>query len=71
MSNKSPIQMRPGAGPHQLHKKKVEKIKDIKGTIKRLLGYLIEKKINIFAKGFTFFTISNNPTNYSQKQGKL
>ena len=48
MSNKSPIQMRPGAGPHQLHRKKVEKIKDIKGTIKRLLGYLIEKKINIF-----------------------
>ena len=37
MSNKSPIQMRPGAGPHQLHRKKVEKIKDIKGTIKRLL----------------------------------
>ena len=48
MSNKSPIQMRPGAGPHQLNRKKVEKIKDIKGTIKRLLGYLIEKKINIF-----------------------
>ena len=48
MSNKSPIQMRPGAGPHQLHRKKVERIKDIKGTIKRLLGYLIEKKINIF-----------------------
>lgn len=48
MSNKSPIQMRPGAGPHQLHRKKAEKIKDIKGTIKRLLGYLIEKKINIF-----------------------
>jgi ATP-binding cassette subfamily B multidrug efflux pump len=40
--------MRPGAGPPQLHRKKAEKIKDIKGTIKRLLGYLIEKKFNIF-----------------------
>lgn len=48
MSNKAVIQMRPGAGPHQLHGKKTEKIKDIKGTIKRLIGYLIEKKFNIF-----------------------
>ena len=48
MSSKAPMQMRPGAGPHQLHRKKAEKIKDIKGTIKRLLGYLIEKKFNIF-----------------------
>lgn len=48
MSSKVPMQMRPGAGPHQLHRKKAEKIKDIKGTIKRLLGYLIEKKFNIF-----------------------
>lgn len=48
MSSKATIQMRPGAGPHQLHRKKAEKIKDIKGTIKRLLGYLIEKKFNIF-----------------------
>lgn len=31
-----------------MHRKKAEKIKDIKGTIKRLLGYLIEKKFNIF-----------------------
>lgn len=48
MSSKAPMQMRPGAGPPQLHRKKAEKIKDIKGTIKRLLGYLIEKKFNIF-----------------------
>lgn len=48
MSNKEVIQMRPGAGPHQLHRKKAEKIKDIKGTIKRLIGYLVEKKLNIF-----------------------
>lgn len=48
MSSKVPMQMRPGPGPHQLHRKKAEKIKDIKGTIKRLLGYLIEKKFNIF-----------------------
>lgn len=48
MSSKVSMQMRPGAGPHQLHRKKAEKIKDIKGTIKRLLGYLIEKKFNIF-----------------------
>ena len=48
MSNKEVIQMRPGAGPHQLHRKKAEKIKDIKGTIKRLIGYLVEKKFNIF-----------------------
>ena len=48
MSSKATIQMRPGVGPHQLHRKKAEKIKDIKGTIKRLLGYLIEKKFNIF-----------------------
>lgn len=48
MSSKATIQMRPGAGPHQLHRKKAEKIKDIKGTIKRLLGYLIKKKFNIF-----------------------
>ena len=48
MSSKATIQMRPGAGPHQLHRKKAEKIKDIKGTIKRLLGYLIENKFNIF-----------------------
>ena len=48
MSSKVPMQMRPGAGPPQLHRKKAEKIKDIKGTIKRLLGYLIEKKFNIF-----------------------
>lgn len=48
MSSKVSMQMRPGAGPYQLHRKKAEKIKDIKGTIKRLLGYLIEKKFNIF-----------------------
>ena len=48
MSSKVPMQMRPGTGPHQLHRKKAEKIKDIKGTMKRLLGYLIEKKFNIF-----------------------
>ena len=48
MSSKVPMQMRSGPGPHQLHRKKAEKIKDIKGTIKRLLGYLIEKKFNIF-----------------------
>lgn len=48
MSSKATIQMRSGAGPHQLHRKKAEKIKDIKGTIKRLLGYLIENKFNIF-----------------------
>ena len=48
MSSKAMIQMRPGAGPHQMHRKKAEKIKDIKGTIKRLIGYLIEKKFNIF-----------------------
>lgn len=47
MSSGSPIQMRPGAGPHALHKKKAEKIKDFRGTIKRLIGYLIEKKISI------------------------
>ena len=47
MSTKGPIQMRPGAGPHQLHGKKAEKIKDFKGTVKRLIGYLIEKKLNI------------------------
>ena len=47
MSTKGPIQMRPGAGPHQLHRKKAEKIKDFKGTVKRLIGYLIEKKLNI------------------------
>ena len=33
MSTKGPIQMRPGAGPHQLHGKKAEKIKDFKGTV--------------------------------------
>lgn len=48
MSSKVPMQMRPGTGPYQLHRKKAEKIKDIKGTMKRLLGYLIEKKFNIF-----------------------
>lgn len=48
MSSKVSMQMRPGPGPYQLHRKKAEKIKDIKGTIKRLLGYLIEKKFNIF-----------------------
>lgn len=48
MSSKVSMQMRPGAGPYQLYRKKAEKIKDIKGTIKRLLGYLIEKKFNIF-----------------------
>lgn len=48
MSSKVPMKMRPGTGPHQLHRKKAEKIKDIKGTMKRLLGYLIEKKFNIF-----------------------
>ena len=47
MSTKGPIQMRPGAGPHQLHGKKAEKIKDFKGTVKRLIGYLIENKLNI------------------------
>ena len=47
MSSGSPIQMTPGAGPHALHKKKAEKIKDFRGTIKRLIGYLIEKKISI------------------------
>lgn len=48
MSSKAPMQMRPGAGPHQLHRKKAEKIKDFKGTVRRLIGYLIEKKISIF-----------------------
>lgn len=48
MANKVPIQMRPGAGPHQLNRKKAEKIKDFKGTIKRLIGYLVENKISIF-----------------------
>lgn len=48
MSSKGPIQMRPGAEPHQLHRKKAEKIKDFKGTVRKLIGYLIEKKINIF-----------------------
>lgn len=47
MSNKGPIPMRPGGGPHQLHRAKAEKIKDFKGTVRRLIGYLIEKKINI------------------------
>ena len=47
MSSRAAIQMRPGAGPHNLHKKKAEKIKDFKGTVKRLIGYLIEKKANI------------------------
>lgn len=47
MPSRSPIQMRPGSGPHALHKKKAEKIKDFRGTIKRLIGYLIEKKISI------------------------
>lgn len=47
MSNKSPIQMRPGGGPHQLNRKKAEKLKDFKGAVKRLIGYLIEKKISI------------------------
>lgn len=48
MANKVPIQMRPGAGPHQLNRKKAEKIKDFKGTVKRLIGYLVENKISIF-----------------------
>lgn len=47
MSNKGPIPMRPGGGAHQLHRAKAEKIKDFKGTVRRLIGYLIEKKINI------------------------
>lgn len=47
MSSRAAIQMRPGAGPHNLHKKKAEKIKDFKGTVKRLVGYLIEKKTSI------------------------
>lgn len=47
MSSRAAIQMRPGAGPHNLHKKKAEKIKDFKGTVKRLVGYLIEKKASI------------------------
>ena len=47
MPSRSPIQMRPGSGPHALHKKKAERIKDFRGTIKRLIGYLIEKKISI------------------------
>ena len=55
MSSKVPMQMRPGTGPHQLHRKKAEKIKDIKGTMKRLLGYLIEKKFNIFIVFVLFF----------------
>ena len=48
MSNKGPIQMRPGGGPRPLHRDKTEKIKDFKGTVKRLIGYLIEKKISVF-----------------------
>ena len=48
MKNKGPIQMRPGGGPRPLHRNKVEKIKDFKGTVKRLIGYLIEKKISVF-----------------------
>ena len=48
MSSKGPIQMRPGGGPQQLYRKKGEKIKDFKGTVRRLIGYLIEKKISIF-----------------------
>ena len=47
MPSRAAIQMRPGAGPHNLHKKKAEKIKDFKGTVKRLVGYLIEKKASI------------------------
>ena len=48
MSSKGPIQMRPGGGPQQLYREKGEKIKDFKGTVRRLIGYLIEKKISIF-----------------------
>ena len=47
MSSKGPIQMRPGGSPHQLHGKKAEKIKDFKGTVQRLIGYLIEKKLSV------------------------
>lgn len=47
MSTKGTIQMRPGGGPHQLHGKKAEKIKDFKGTVQRLIGYLIEKKLSV------------------------
>ena len=47
MPSRAAIQMRPGADPHNLHKKKAEKIKDFKGTVKRLVGYLIEKKASI------------------------
>lgn len=61
MSSRAAIQMRPGAGPHNLHKKKAEKIKDFKGTVKRLVGYLIEKKASIlivFILGFVTTLIS-------------
>lgn len=47
MSTKGTIQMRPGGSPHQLHGKKAEKIKDFKGTVQRLIGYLIEKKLSV------------------------
>ena len=47
MSTKGTIQMRPGGAPHQLHGKKAEKIKDFKGTVQRLIGYLIEKKLSV------------------------
>ena len=39
-SKASAIPARPGAGPQSLFKEKPEKLKDLKGTVKRLLNYL-------------------------------
>ena len=63
MSSRAAIQMRPGAGPHNLHKKEAEKIKDFKGTVKRLVGYLIEKKASILIVFKYFFNILSKYSN--------
>lgn len=56
-SKVSAIPSRPGGGPHRLFKEKPEKLKDLKGTIKRLLNYLgNNKKSIIIVFGLCFIT---------------
>ena len=45
MSNNKPTMGRPGAGPGSRFNKKKEKLKNPRGTIKRLIGYLGDKKL--------------------------
>ena len=61
VSKASAIPPRPGAGPPQLFKEKTEKLKDFKGTIKRLLKYLesnIKAVILVFCLCFITTLIS-------------